>query len=262
MVGDSRLGSLCKRNEEIKRLKAEIRESVWRALEEAGVTAPPRPVRGRIPNFIGAERAALALLSTPEWQRAETVKVNPDSPQKHVRRATLLEGKTLVVPTPRLREGFILLEPSRLTRREIDRAATIAGSFKYGRRISLGELRSLGRVDLIVEGSVAVNKRGERLGKGEGYGELEFAVLRELELVDDSTPIATTVHEMQLLEIELPQDPWDVPVDIIATNSRLLRCDRAAIRPLGVLWECVDDEMRARIPILAELERISPRRAR
>jgi hypothetical protein len=36
---------------------------------------------GRIPNFAGAEAAAERLRLTPEWQRATTVKANPDSAQ-------------------------------------------------------------------------------------------------------------------------------------------------------------------------------------
>eukprot|EP00983_Pelagomonas_calceolata_P072570 1151772-Pelagomonas_calceolata.AAC.1 len=44
----------------------------------------PRPVHHRIPNFVGADAAALKLASLPEFQRAQCMKVNPDTPQKPV----------------------------------------------------------------------------------------------------------------------------------------------------------------------------------
>jgi 5-formyltetrahydrofolate cyclo-ligase len=43
-------------------LKRELRERVWRLLEERGVARFPRPVYGRIPNFVGAETAARRIL--------------------------------------------------------------------------------------------------------------------------------------------------------------------------------------------------------
>ena len=41
----------------------------------------------------------------------------PDSPQAHVRRGVLLSGKLLIMPSPRLRKGFMLLDPKKIPRR-------------------------------------------------------------------------------------------------------------------------------------------------
>jgi 5-formyltetrahydrofolate cyclo-ligase len=113
-------------------------------------------------------------------------------------------------------------------------------------------LRSVEKVDFIVEGSVAVNRWGERLGKGEGYGELEYAILLELGLIEPEVEIATSVHELQLVDFRLPQDPYDVPVDWVATPARLLRCERGE-RPPGLLWELLPEEKIKEIPLLREL---------
>ncbi|MEM0451180.1 MAG: 5-formyltetrahydrofolate cyclo-ligase [Nitrososphaerota archaeon] len=83
--------------------EAEVRERVWRLLEERGVARFPLPVKGRIPNFAGAEEAASRLRSSDEYQAARVVKVNPDSPQRPVRLMALQDGKLLVMPTPRIR---------------------------------------------------------------------------------------------------------------------------------------------------------------
>ena len=232
-----------------------IRKKVWDEILARGVARFPLPPHGRIPNFAGSEEAARRILSLPEWARAWVVKVNPDSPQKPVRLAALEQGKLLLMPTPRIRSGFILLDPKLIPRRLYSYAATIKGAFKYGRLVkSLGELESLvERVDFIVEGSVAVNRWGERLGKGEGYGELEYAILLEAGLIDPDVPIATTVHDLQVISYRLPQDPWDVPVDIIATPTRLIRVEERPRRPPGILWHLLPRSKLEEIPLLREL---------
>ncbi len=234
--------------------KTRIREYVWKILEEKGVAQYPLPLRGRIPNFKGADIAAQRLAGLEEWRRAEVVKINPDAPQKPVRVRALLERKIVIVPTPRIRSGFVILDPSIIPRRSISFASTIRGFMSLGKRVEkIEELKSIVKhIDLIVEGSVAVDLRGNRLGKGEGYGEIEYAMLREMNIVDENTPIATTVHDLQIVK-KIPTDPWDVPVDIIVTPTRVYRVRLEKKRPIGILWDLMPREKIEEIPMLKQL---------
>ncbi|MFQ6053166.1 MAG: 5-formyltetrahydrofolate cyclo-ligase [Candidatus Bathyarchaeia archaeon] len=231
--------------------KRRLREKVWRLLEERGVARFPRPVRGRIPNFHGSEAAARRILETDEFRRAEVVKVNPDYPQLEVRRGVLEAGKTLVMPSPRLRTGFLILDPERIPARLHRRAATIRGSFEHGSNVSP---RDLPGVDLIVCGSVAVTERGLRIGKGGGYSELEYAILRELGLVEEGTPIMTTVHDLQVLE-DAPAEEHDFSIDVIATPTRLTRTRGPRRRPKGILWDKLSKRQIDNMPLLKALKR-------
>ncbi|MET1101957.1 MAG: 5-formyltetrahydrofolate cyclo-ligase [Pyrodictiaceae archaeon] len=237
-----------------------VREKIWRLLEERGLALPPRPLYGRIPNFVGAEKAASLLRETKEWRTAKIVKVNPDSPQKWVRLFALKEGKILIFASPRLQRGFIILDPRRIPGYDIDYASTIKGAFKYGRPIDLVELKEL-EIDLMVTGSVAVDKRGHRVGKGEGYAELEYGILREVGSLSASTPVATTVHDLQIVE-DVPRDPYDIVVDIVATPRRLIRISSSEnLKPRGIYWELLPCEKLRKIPILlnlASLKEIDP----
>ncbi|HDD43212.1 MAG TPA: 5-formyltetrahydrofolate cyclo-ligase [Nitrososphaeria archaeon] len=230
--------------------KQKIREHVWSLLERRGVARFPRPVYGRIPNFVGAERAAERILKLEEYRSARVVKVSPDSPQRFIRYRCLLDGKILIMPTPRLREGFLLLDPSKIPRRSYERASTIRGAFTFGEKISP---ESLPRVDLIVMGSVAVTEDGLRLGKGGGYGELEYAILLEFGKIDRSVPIATNVHDLQILN-DLPRDPHDLTLDVIATPTKLIRVEKPSQRPKGIIWELLDESKVKEIPILSRLK--------
>jgi len=203
------------KNMDIKRVKEGLRWRVWRRLEEAGVTLPPKPCYERIPNFKGAYEAALKASSLPEWTSARVVFANPDSPQKPLRAMALKQGKLLIMATPRLRKGFLEVEPSRVKGRE-SAAATIRGAFKYGRLCKTVRYKP----GLVVTGCVAVDRSFNRLGKGGGYGDREIGLIKELYGPD--IPVLTTIHDLQLIE-SIPTEPHDFKVDIVVTPSRILR---------------------------------------
>src|SRR6516225_6198100 len=88
-------------------------------------------------------------------------------------------------------------------------------------------------LDAIVCGSVAVTRDGRRCGKGEGYSDLEFAILRELG--HPPAPAATTVHDLQIVD-SVPRDPTDQPLSVIATPTEAIRIKRPAAAPTGIDW--------------------------
>ncbi len=193
--------------------KNEIRMKVWKLMEEKGIVTFPKPVVHRIPNFIGAEKAAQNLRQLSEYERAQVVFCNPDSPQRAVREMTLKDGKILVVATPRLKHGFLVIAPE-ITAEKERFASTIKGAFKYGK-----ETAAFPKPDLIVTGSVAVDKDGNRLGKGRGYGD------REIEMIQEkfgNVLVATTIHDIQLVEYA-PSTPLDEKVDVIVTPTKIIR---------------------------------------
>lgn len=231
--------------------KEQIRQQVWDELERTGTARFPFPPHGRIPNFDGAENSADRLAEHTAWREAETIKSNPDSPQRPVRRRALEHGKTVYMAVPRLRDEkcFLRLDPAEID--DYDHATTIRGSSEVGEQVGPGEIHG---IELIVSGSVAVNRYGVRVGKGEGYSDLEFAVLREVGLVDDETRTATTVHELQVLDVDIPTTAHDVPIDLIVTPDRIVRDERRE-KPSGIQWEALSAERIDDIPILRRLQR-------
>jgi 5-formyltetrahydrofolate cyclo-ligase len=220
--------------------KQDVRERVWAALEGEGAARFPG-ARGRTPNFRGAEAAAERLAGLPVWTRTRVVKANPDSPQLPVRKRGLAEGKVVYMAVPRLREERPLVR--------LGSEATIKGAMRDGRAVAIGDMQ---RVDLVVCGSVAVNRDGVRVGKGGGYSDLELGLLVEADLVDDDTVIATTVHPLQLLEEELPETEHDFRVDVVVTPDDVVET-RARKRPPGILWHHLEETKIAAVPVLARL---------
>ncbi len=226
--------------------KQDWRELTWDRMTAEKVVGFPG-ARGRIPNFTGAGQAAAALAELPEWQAADTVKANPDMPQLPVRAAVLADGKLLYMAVPKLREPepFLLLDPDALEVKP-RAAASIKGSSTHGIPVGLDDLP---RIDLIVCGTVVVNRQGVRIGKGGGYSDLEFAIGTESGRIDDDTVIVTSVHDVQVVDDELPETDHDFRVDIIVTPTEVIRCPRVK-RPPGIIWPHLDDEKRRAIPVL------------
>jgi 5-formyltetrahydrofolate cyclo-ligase len=230
--------------------KQDVRERIWKALEQARVGRFPG-THGRIPNFIGAERAADRLCELAVWKRAEVLKCNPDSPQRPVRLRALKAGKIVYMAVPRLREleCFIELDPKRLGT-NITQASSIEGAFRFGRAVRPENMRP---IDLIVCGTVATNPAGARIGKGGGYSDLEYGLTREAGLVKPTTPIVTTVHDLQIVDEKLPVIAHDIPVDCAITPTRVVETRTNLPRPAGVYWEYLTGEQIDAIPYLRQL---------
>ncbi|MFB6170548.1 MAG: 5-formyltetrahydrofolate cyclo-ligase [Haloarculaceae archaeon] len=230
--------------------KQTIRERVWDALEASGEARFPFPPHGRIPNFAGAREAAERLAATDAWERADVVKANPDAPQLPVRRRALREGKTVYMAVPRLRDErpFMELDPDTIPADELDSAPTVSSAASYARQVGLAEMPA---VDLVVSGSVAVTEDGARVGKGEGYSDLEYALLRERGLLSAATPVATTVHEPQVVD-DAPVSPHDVPMDLVVTPGRVVETETPHERPAGVDRAALTEAQLAEIPVLSE----------
>src|SRR5437899_11801719 len=112
-------------------------------------------------------------------------------------------------------------------------ASSIKGADRYGRPVSLDEVRS---IDLIVCGSVAVNRRGARVGKGGGYSELEFALLTEEKKIARNTPIVTSVHPLQTVDEEIPMTEHDIPLTAMITPKEISETTSQLKRPTGINW--------------------------
>lgn len=236
--------------------KWKIRKRIWDLMEEKDIARFPRPVHHRIPNFDGAELAAERMSALPEFKGANCVKVNPDTPQRPVRHLVLEQGKTLLTPQPRLRTGFFsMLSMDTLPGVSIEECTNSKGIAKHGTPVSLNEEYT---VDLVIVGSTAVcPNTGARVGKGEGFAELEWGILSLQGNLDASkTLVLTTVHDEQVVN-DIPPGQLtkhDVPVDVIVTPTRVIRVPNRAPKPSGVFWDLLSPQKLGQIRVLQQLK--------
>jgi len=204
---------------DVRTAKRLLREEIWRKLLAERVARFPPPCFGHVPNFEDSDKAAQNVRLLIEWKEAKVVFVNPDYAQQKVREAALLDGKLLVIASPKLEHGYVVVDPAKVRGSE-RHASTIRGAFSIGKIVGLQQMP---RPDLIIEGSVAIDLNGNRLGKGGGYGDVEIYTLKTK---FGSLPVVTTVHDMQVVP-SVPFEEKDEKVSIIVTPKRVIRVSRS-----------------------------------
>jgi 5-formyltetrahydrofolate cyclo-ligase len=170
----------------------------------------PLPPQGRIPNFKDARIAATQIKRLPLYRNSECVFTGPDSVLRPLRDQILRDKKILAYATPHMKEIKMLRPESR------KQDTSIKGLVSKGERLTQ-------KVDIAVVGSVAVDFKGNRLGKGSGYGDQEIKYLRTNNLISDNFKIGTLVHSIQLIsDLSMFREPHDIPVGFILTEKELL----------------------------------------
>ena len=115
------------------------------------------------------------------------------------------------------------------------------------------------KLDLVVVGSVAVDKSGHRIGKGEGFADLEFAMaVSHHGAITKDTLVVSTVHDVQVFD-QIPESlfqPHDLSVDIIVTPTEVIRVEdtpNKKPKPDHIIWNLLSREKFDQIPILKEI---------
>jgi len=207
-----------------------------------------------VPDFAGSA-SAVARVRNLKWYRdARTVFVAPDNSLERLRAQALDDGKIVIVPTYGMRRGMIRLDPRSVRSEHRTTAATLDGMERYGRCLGIDELSRLRRIDFMITGATAVGSDGLHVGGGQAYLDLEWGILAELDLVDESTPVAAVVHPYQLIETAIPPGPFDLTVDLIALPDRTIRTHREHPRPAGLAWEAITFDLRNNVAYLADID--------
>ncbi|XP_066906617.1 methenyltetrahydrofolate synthase domain-containing protein [Halyomorpha halys] len=233
--------------------KLTIRLQTWEKLESMDQVVFPRPCKFRIPRFKGENEAVEKLAQLEAFRAAKVVKVNLDKAHERVRLEVIQKGKSLIAGTPGLKEAvFLLMRPPMEANKLANRmAASRIGIRHLGTAL---DFSSGIKADLVVLGSVAVDKKGHRIGKGEGFTDLEYALLSKLGIIIQDAVIATVVHDLQVYE-EFPDalfKPWDVPVDIIITPTQVIHVEKKLPRP-ELTWNLLSSRRVNDIPIIKQL---------
>jgi 5-formyltetrahydrofolate cyclo-ligase len=206
-----------------------------------------------IPDYPGSERIPAALRELPFTAGGGPVFVTPDNNLETLRAELLRVGRPLLVTTYGILRGFVFFRPGGVPEDSIDFAASLDGMERFGTPLDLEGLRGLGRLDFLVTGASAVSRDGIRFGKGHGYFDVEWALLRDLGAVDEDTPVVACVDDTQYVEEDLPARDTDTLVDWIVTPTRSVRVARTRPKPAGVRWDVLDPHLLATIPPLQEL---------
>ncbi|XP_043462642.1 methenyltetrahydrofolate synthase domain-containing protein [Leptopilina heterotoma] len=236
--------------------KRKFRRKVWVNLtRKEAVILSSNKSHNRIPNFKGAAEAAKRLTELEEFKEAKIIKISPDKPQETVKNLALENDKKVLLPKQRLRNGLFNLVTRVTDPTEEEQKLVITKHGIQQIEEAVG-LHSDIKVDLVVLGSVCVSPTGHRVGDGEGYADLEFALMSRMGAVSADTIVVTTVHDCQIIE-DLPSHLFqshDLPVDIIVTPTQTIIVSEKLKKPDSVIWSILSNRRLKSMPILQQLK--------
>jgi len=207
------------------------------------------------PDFEGSNLAAEQAVALKPMREATTVFTAPDNALLALRQAVLASGKILILSTYRMRRGFRMIDPRRISPHDLAFAATLDGMERLGTPIGLDLLASLGPVDVLATGAAAISKDGMRFGRGLGYFDIEWGLLAEMGLVRETTPIIAFVHDVQVVDEPIAASAREAVVDWIVTPTRSLHITHRQRRPTGIDWPRLDPQEIEEMQALKELQR-------
>ncbi|MGQ9543621.1 MAG: 5-formyltetrahydrofolate cyclo-ligase [Candidatus Bathyarchaeia archaeon] len=208
-----------------------------------------------MPDFEGSEKCAEKIRCMSIYRDAGLLMITPDNNLARLRELCILDGKTYIMPTYSIARGFLKISREQVPEGKEDFASTLDGADRFSKMITLSEISSL-KVDLVVTGCSIINLDGVRYGKGHGYFDLEWAMLREVGAVDEGTPIIVVAHDCQLVNEPIPRTEFDTIVDVIITPTREVKVKKKYKKPKGIIWERLEPSMFDLVPPLKELKEI------
>jgi len=233
-----------------------IREKVWKELIK--YAKPDSRFHFNfaefIPDFEGSEKCVEKIRMLDIYKNAKLIFITPDNCLERLREVCLRDNKPFIMPTYGIRRGFVYLSRELVPLGMEEYASTLDGAERFGKYVSLADIMKLGKIDFLVTGASVVDVNGVRYGKGHGYFDLEWAMLREIGVVDDNTPIIAVVHDCQVIDENIEASSYDTIVDYIITPTKIIKVKRKMNKPQGIDWEKLPKEMLDEIPPLQELK--------
>jgi 5-formyltetrahydrofolate cyclo-ligase len=218
------------------------------------------------PDFRDSVSAIERIVGLSCYQSAETILVMPDNSLEQLRLRALKDGKKVLVATYRLRRGFVLLQPGRISEAKYELAACLDGMEKpgIGRAITLAQMRDeCIRVDMCAVGGLAFNKQGVTIWEGHNLFEVQWAILRDMNILATQIPVVAMAHACQVvdeaklgLENVRPDKQGEVQCDFVVTPEYVLTINGAQKPTGGINFDAVDPDGLHNIPPLQELRGI------
>jgi 5-formyltetrahydrofolate cyclo-ligase len=218
-----------------------------------------------VPDFRGSSSAVDRLVQLPCYSSANTILISPDNSLERLRHRALKDGKKVVVATHKLRRGFVLLDPKRISDDKHELASWLDGMERpgVGQTMSLTQLEEKEKIDLCISGALAVSEQGVAIRDNPQHFGIQWGILLDRAVLKRETPVILVAHGCQVVDVEeeelkdlTPGARWETTPDFIVTPDMTSKVKKAERPIVGILFETLDPELLATTPLLQELKGI------
>ncbi|XP_073820637.1 LOW QUALITY PROTEIN: methenyltetrahydrofolate synthase domain-containing protein-like [Musca autumnalis] len=235
--------------------KRSLRLQTWKKMREANIVLGRGGIFNRMPAFVDSDKAVALLVETEEFKKAKEVKVQIDRVLNGAKLQTLIAGKNLYLTSIRKSKAlFFKVEvPADANDEKKNEILNVRNVEEYRSEIGMDNKVVL---DMVIIGSVLVSRDGYRIGRGNGFIDLTIGLLIETGAITPNTLIVTLVHDTQVVD-NLPTNLFqkhDAPVDLIVTQTEVIRVAKRPPRPTGLYWELISERRIKIVPALEQLK--------
>ncbi|ROR03096.1 5-formyltetrahydrofolate cyclo-ligase [Desulfosoma caldarium] len=231
-------------NHQICAIKNALREQFCSGIQATAHEAFLNSCAGKV-----AERLRRLVV----YRNASCVLVPPTAFFRQIGVNVLLDGKNLVFASPKMHQGFYLVNPQRIPRPQRTAAASFRSPNPWAHRIALRAGEKV-RVDVMVMPCLAASRDGGRLGDGSGLMDLQVACLATLGWLHARTAVLGVVPEAHVVDT-LPMKPTDVFLHWIITEQRSLQTTWHGPVQVPIVWDVVDKKTLRRNEVLFFLKK-------
>lgn len=239
--------------------KRSNREQIWKYMMKNDLLNYPKKVYNKIPNFKGAIDAVERFCELKEFKDAKLIQISLDRPLEYVQKSSLKAGKEIIVPIPKLNNDLFIRVPPPIDGKIDDehfRVPTRQQRLLEGQ--SILKIDDKINIDIVVIGSVCVDRNGHRIGKGLGFADLEFAMMMKMGAIKPETIVVTIVHDSQIVD-DLPDHLFkkhDVHVDIIVTPTQTIIISNKLKKPDGIYWDILTQRRINAVRLLQQMKEL------
>lgn len=235
--------------------KEKVRKQVWVQLRK--VARPDSRFHWDfsefIPDFENSETCTERICQTEDYKNARYLFVTPDNSLIPFRTRSLIDKKTLIVPTYGIGRGFVQVGPSDVPPGLVEFAATLDGMDRYARPYPVFQTDPQNVPDLIVTGASVLNREGVRISQGPSFFDLEWLILDFLGLITEQTPVITAVHDCQIVDWHFDPLPFSIVTDLIITPTTILETGGQYPRPAPSTLRQLPWHIVQEVPLLREI---------
>jgi 5-formyltetrahydrofolate cyclo-ligase len=241
-------------------VRSDVRERVWSRLRD--VARPDSRFAWDFGEFIadyeGSDAGAERLLDLADDHDCESWLVTPDNNLDPLRQRLIERSTPFLMPTDGIRRGFLSLDPADVPDGDAAFASVLGGTNRFAERAPIETLEAdHPPLDVMVTGASFVTPDWLRMGKGHGFFDLEWAMLRKVGLATTDTLVVAAVHDIQFLsETDAPEGmvaDHDTVVDYVVTPTRTHEVEGDRQKPSGIHWELLTEAEIREIPPLETL---------
>lgn len=184
-------------------------------------------------------RIAQRIRAVPVYRHCQQIFVEPTPFMAQVRINSLLDGKTLIMPTPGMKQGFVLIKPFTVPFPKLGVAVSLMGAIEHGVPLPAADIARLD-VGLCIAEPLIMNENGMMIGDGSGYFDLAVAILNEFGGVAEGCGfLACLADASRLVREDFPLEPWDVRVQAVVSSGGYSELYKDTFTLPKVLWQAL-----------------------